>query len=87
MGGSYGFWFDSEDGNEYELFIKRDLSEESKPDYYPPVIYRKRYHRNSVIKRLEWAETQDYLSKINYENTHFETLVEIVKNNGYHIPK
>ncbi len=27
-GGSYGFWFDCEDGNKYEFFIKRDLSKD-----------------------------------------------------------
>jgi hypothetical protein len=81
-GGSYGFWFDCEDGNKYEFFIKRDLSEGSKNDYLPPVICQNRYTRNSVVKEFEWLEAQDYLSKINYEDTHFEALVEIVKNNG-----
>ena len=85
-GGSYGFWFDCEDGNEYELFIKRDLSKDSKNDYYPPVIYRNGYNRNSVVKKLGWTEAQDYLSNVNYTNIHFKTLVEIVKNDGNYIP-
>ncbi len=79
-GGSYGFWFDCEDGKEYEFFIKRDLSKNSESDYHLPIICQNRYTKNSVIKELEWLEAGNYLSKINYEDKHFEILMEIVKN-------
>ena len=45
------------------------------------------YTKNSVVKEFKCLEAQDYLSKINYEDTHFKALVEIVKNNGKYRPK
>ncbi|MEZ5429155.1 MAG: hypothetical protein R2747_23110 [Pyrinomonadaceae bacterium] len=83
-GGSYGFCFDSDDGNWYEFFIQTKAFEQSASDddYYPPVIYLEGCNSKKVVKEFSWREAQKYVASLKYDNQRFRELVEIVNNNG-----
>lgn len=81
-GGSYGFCFDSDDGHWYEFFLQIKAFEKSNDSHYPPVIYLEGCNSNKVVKKLNWAEAKEFIAPLKYENTRFEELVNIVKNEG-----
>ena len=82
-GGSYGFWFDSDDGNSYEFFIKsRRLEKDPDTDYYTPVIYLKGCDGKSIVKSLSWLEAQEFIKPLSYDAARFRELVKVVNGNG-----
>lgn len=83
-GGSYGFWFDADDSNWYELFIKvRKLEgeKEATKDYDPPVIYLEGCNSGNIVKKLSWQEANEFILPLSYENERFRGLVEIIEAN------
>jgi hypothetical protein len=83
-GGSYGFCFDSDDGNWYEFFIRTKAFEKEKAgdDYYRPVIYFEGCNSKKIVKEFTWTEAKEYVASLNFDNGRFRELVRIVNNEG-----
>ena len=82
-GGSYGFWFDSDDGSWYEFFIKtRKFEKDPDNDYYPPVIYLEGSNSKNIVQKLSWSEAQEFIKPLAYDNERFKELIKVVNNNG-----
>ncbi|MCX4027785.1 hypothetical protein H0A36_25220 [Endozoicomonas sp. SM1973] len=81
-GGSYGFCFDSEDGNWYEFFLKNRAFEKNVDCYHSPVIYFEGHNKKNAVKHLSWSEAKKFVAPLNYNNECFKRLVRIVNNAG-----
>jgi len=80
-GGSYGFCFDSDDGNWYEFFLQTRAFEVSATESHdPPVIYLKGVNSKQAIRTLSWEEAKTFVVPLHYESTRFAELVNIVVN-------
>jgi len=82
-GGSYGFCFDSDDGNWYEFFLQTRAFEVSATEsHHPPVIYLESVNSKQAVRALSWAEAKTFVAPLHYENKRFAELVSIVENEG-----
>ncbi|WKB56016.1 hypothetical protein [Eleftheria terrae] len=82
-GGSYGFCFDSDDGQWYEFFLKTRAFEPVSPEsHQPPIIYRNGCNSGEVVLRLSWEEAQAFVAPLRYENRRFMELIDIVMTSG-----
>ena len=82
-GGSYGFCFDSDDGNWYEFFLQTAAFEPSPTEsHHSPVIYLESVNDKRVAQRLSWEEANAIIAPLHFENSRFTELVAIVKNHG-----
>ena len=74
-GGSYGFTFDSDDGNWYVFFVQYDLETRS---YQPPAIYLEGPNNDKIVREFTWEEARDFVAPLRFENHRFARLVELV---------
>ena len=82
-GGSYGFWFDSDDGHWYEFFLMTRRWEPSALESHrPPVIYLEGVNSRKVVSQLSWDEAKSFVAPLCYENERFAELVHIVMTEG-----
>ena len=82
-GGSYGFCFDSDDGNWYEFFLQTRAFEASATESHrPPVIYLEDVNSKNAVGSLSWEEAQAFVAPLCYENKRFDELVRIVASAG-----
>lgn len=82
-GGSYGFCFDSDDGNWYEFFLQTRAFEASAAEsHHPPVIYLEDVNSKNAVKSLSWDEAQSFVAPLHYESKRFAELVSIVVGAG-----
>lgn len=82
-GGSYGFCFDSDDGNWYEFFLQTRAFEASATEsHHPPVIYLEDVNSKNAVRSLSWEEAQAFVAPLHYESKRFDELVGIVVGAG-----
>jgi len=82
-GGSYGFCFDSDDGNWYEFFLQTTAFDSSAPgSHFPPVLYLESVNDRQMVQRLSWEEANEFVAPLRYESSRFAELVDIVKAQG-----
>lgn len=83
-GGSYGFCFDSDDGNWYELFLGTRAFEIPTPQesHFPPVIFLESVNDKKPVRHLSWEEAMDFVAPLRFSNERFKELVSIIERSG-----
>lgn len=82
-GGSYGFGFDSDDGNQYEFFLQTTVfSAAQDTTHHAPVIYLDDCNSGRVVRSLSWEEAKKIVESLHYSDQRFDELVNIVANEG-----
>lgn len=82
-GGSYCFCFDSDDGNWYEFFLKtKAFDPTASTSHDAPVIYRESSNDGQLVRALTWAEAEQFVSQLNYDDTRFQELLAVVASEG-----
>lgn len=82
-GGSYGFSFDSDDGDWYEFFLQTTAFAPSPSStHHPPVIYWQGPNSGRIIQRFTWEEGRAFIAPLSYDNDRFRELVAIVNTAG-----
>ena len=86
-GGSYGFNFDSDDGNEYEFYMQVEYSKDESAviGYKTPVLYYQETTKLELVKEFSWDQAKEYVSSLKYDDERFYELVEIINNRGKRI--
>ena len=83
-GGSYGFYFDSDDGHWYEFFIQTRAFEDppSEESHYPPVIFLGSVNDKKPVRLFTWEEAKAFIAPLHYEEQRFDEIVAIVMQEG-----
>ncbi|MCC7702903.1 hypothetical protein IGS59_11665 [Janthinobacterium sp. GW460P] len=82
-GGSYGFAFNADDGQQYEFFLQTTaFSAAQDTTHHAPVIYLDDSNTGHVVRSLSWDEAKKFVGPLNFSDRRFDELVSIVANEG-----
>jgi len=83
-GGSFGFFFYSDDGRWYEFHLETNLwkNQWTSTTHKPPVIYLEGVNQGNIVRTLSWEEAKIFIAPLCYDNEHFNAIVAIVMSEG-----
>jgi hypothetical protein len=81
-GGSYSLCFYSTDGEWYEFFVPIKWDGDVAVAYETPRLYFRSVNDGNLVRTFAWEEAQQFVAPLQFDNSRFRELVDVLQNRG-----